>query len=83
MARQEALTNTDIAELLARESERAEMPAQKALRRASRRALMWPEEVADLLNDGRSLVELQSVGRVPHTFAIFECVGPEIHVPRS
>jgi DNA polymerase (family 10) len=62
MARRKALTNAEIAELLARESESASMPAQKALRRASRRALMWPEEVADLLNHRRPLTELQSVG---------------------
>ena len=38
------------------------MPAKKALRRASRRALMWPEEAADLLSEGRSLTELTNVG---------------------
>jgi len=62
MAKRKLLSNADIAELLARESETAKMPAQKALRRASRRALMWPDEVADLLSHGRSLMELQSVG---------------------
>src|SRR3569832_2593725 len=38
------------------------MPAQKALRRASRRALMWPDEASDLLREGRDLTELESVG---------------------
>jgi histidinol phosphatase-like PHP family hydrolase len=38
------------------------MPAQKALRRASRRALMWHEEAATLLTEGRSLTELAAVG---------------------
>lgn len=56
------LTNSDIAELLAREAETAKMPAQKALRRASRRALFWPEEAATLLRQGRSLTELAAVG---------------------
>ncbi len=62
MARQATLTNADLAELLAIESESAKMPAKKALRAASRRALMWPEEAGDLLKQGRSLTELQSVG---------------------
>ncbi len=56
------LTNADIAELLAVESESASMPAKKALRAASRRALMWPEEAAELVKQGRSLTELQRVG---------------------
>src|SRR5207245_4124043 len=56
------LTNSDLAELLAREAETAQMPAQKALRRASRRALFWSEEAADLLQQGRELTELTAVG---------------------
>lgn len=56
------LSNADLAELLARESEQAKMPAQKALRAASRRALMWPEEAAEILSSGRSLTELANVG---------------------
>jgi histidinol phosphatase-like PHP family hydrolase len=56
------LTNADIAELLAREVETARMPAQKALRRASRRAFLWQEEAADLLQQHRSLTELSAVG---------------------
>lgn len=56
------LTNADIAELLALESESAKMPAQKALRGASRRAFMWDEEAADLVRAKRSLTELASVG---------------------
>ncbi len=38
------------------------MPAQKALRRASRRAFLWPEEVAELWQQGRPLTELPAVG---------------------
>jgi histidinol phosphatase-like PHP family hydrolase len=60
--RRNALTNSDIAELLAREAPKVKMPAQKALRRASRRALMWEEEVVDVLKQGRSLTELSAVG---------------------
>lgn len=56
------LTNCDLAELLAVEAESAKMPVQKALRRASRRAFLWPEEAADLLHQGRSLTELTAVG---------------------
>src|SRR4051812_32631491 len=57
-----ALKNSHIAELLALEAETAKMPAQKALRRASRRALMWPEEAMDIVRAGRSLTELTAVG---------------------
>ena len=56
------LTNAQIAELLAREATTAKMPAQKALRRASRRALFWPEEAAAIYREGRSLTELTAVG---------------------
>lgn len=56
------LTNVDIAELLAVESEGAKMPAKKALRGASRRAFMWPEEAADLLRERRPLTGLAGVG---------------------
>src|SRR5256885_17117374 len=53
-----------IAELLALASQHARYPLQKALRRASRRAFMWPEEAADLWEQRRSLTELAGVG--PH-----------------
>src|SRR4030081_446457 len=53
----EVLTNSSIAELLATEAETAKQPVQKALRRASRRALLWPEEAAQLVLEGRSLEE--------------------------
>lgn len=38
------------------------MPLQKALRRASRKAFMWPEEAASIIQQGRSLTELPAVG---------------------
>jgi histidinol phosphatase-like PHP family hydrolase len=56
------LTNSAIAELLARAAETAKMPLQKALRRASRKAFMWEQEAALILSEGRSLTELPAVG---------------------
>src|SRR3954463_100672 len=38
------------------------MPLQKALRRASRKALMWPEEAAVMVQEDRSLTELPGIG---------------------
>src|SRR5689334_6674050 len=58
----QAITNAQIAELLALEATRAKMPAQKALRRASRRALFWEEEAAEIERGGRHLTELTAVG---------------------
>src|SRR3954470_21027715 len=58
------LRNSEIAELLALAADSAKMPLQKALRRASRKAYSWPEEVVSLLDQGRSLLELPAVG--PH-----------------
>jgi hypothetical protein len=56
------LTNADIAELLAREAQKASRFVQKALRRAARLAFLWPEEAAVILQQGRSLTELPGVG---------------------
>jgi histidinol phosphatase-like PHP family hydrolase len=56
------LTNSDIAELLAVAAESAKQPLQKALRRASRKAFLWPEEAAQIVDEGRSLEELAGVG---------------------
>lgn len=56
------LPNSSIAELLALAAESAKMPLQKALRRASRKALMWPEEAAALVQQDRSLTELPGIG---------------------
>ncbi len=58
----EFLTNSDIAELLATEAEAAKQPLQKALRRASRKAFLWSEEAAQLIQQGRTLEELPGVG---------------------
>lgn len=56
------LTNSDIAELLATASESAKQPLQKALRRASRKAFLWSEEAAHIVQEGRSLEELAGIG---------------------
>jgi hypothetical protein len=58
----EGLTNVEIAELLAVEAESSKQPLQKALRRASRKAFLWEEEVAQLLSQRRCLQELPGVG---------------------
>ena len=62
MRRFRVLDNLQISELLARQAEEARPPANKALRRAARRALMWNEEVARVAEEGRSLTELPAVG---------------------
>lgn len=56
------LPNSSIAELLAVAAENAKMPLQKALRRASRKALMWPDEATIMVEEDRSLTELPGVG---------------------
>jgi putative hydrolase len=56
------LTNADIAELLALESDETAPPAQRALRRAAQRAFLWEEEATALINSRRSLTELSGVG---------------------
>jgi putative hydrolase len=58
------LDNGSIAELLAGASEaETERPVRsRALRKAARAALMWPEEAAAVRESGRSLTELRRVG---------------------
>lgn len=51
---EEPLTNSQIAELLAIAAQDAPAPLNKAYRRASRKALLWPEEVSKLLFHSRS-----------------------------
>jgi len=58
------LDNAAIAELMADEAPRTKPPLQNALRRASRRAFLWPIEADQLLAEGRSLQELSGIG--PH-----------------
>jgi hypothetical protein len=56
------LTNTELAELLARQSETESGVLVRAFRRAARNALFWPESAATLVAQNRSLVELSAVG---------------------
>jgi histidinol phosphatase-like PHP family hydrolase len=56
------LDNGRIAILLAREGASAGGHFALALKRASRSALLWPEEAADLAATGRPLTELQGIG---------------------
>ena len=56
------LTNSDIAELLAREAESAKHPLQRAFRRASRSAFLWSEEAAELVRRNQPLTTLEGVG---------------------
>jgi len=57
-----SVINADLAELLAREAEHAQPPISRALRRASRRAFLWPDEVSYIVRTKRSLTELQGIG---------------------
>lgn len=56
------MKNSEIAELLARAAEHAKQPLQRALRRAARRAFLWPEEVEEIYARGESLTVLSGVG---------------------
>jgi putative hydrolase len=56
------LTNSAIAELLALAAEDARPPLDRAYRRASRKALLWPEEASDLYHKDHPLSELAGVG---------------------
>ena len=56
------LSNTDIAELLARQAERESGILSRAFRRAARSAFLWPEEVANVIAQNRSLTELRAIG---------------------
>ena len=56
------LSNTDVAELLARQAERESGILSPAFRRAARSAFLWPQEVAQVAAQNRSLTELRSIG---------------------
>jgi histidinol phosphatase-like PHP family hydrolase len=56
------LSNAAIAELLAREAEKAEGQISMAFKRAARMAFLWPEEARDVVSAGRSLTELPAIG---------------------
>lgn len=56
------LTNRDLAELLSRAAEDETEHRRRALRRAGRAAMLWPEEAADIAASGRPLTDLRAVG---------------------
>jgi putative hydrolase len=56
------LSNSDLAELLAREAERESGILSRAYRRAARSAFLWTEQAADLIAQDRPLTELRSIG---------------------
>jgi histidinol phosphatase-like PHP family hydrolase len=56
------LSNSDIAELLARRGEHETGILSRAFRRAARSAFLWPENAADLVQQNRPLTELRSIG---------------------
>ncbi|HZN43076.1 MAG TPA: PHP domain-containing protein [Actinomycetota bacterium] len=57
-----SLTNADLVELLRRAGDDESDHRRRALHRASRAAMFWPEEAGDVAASGRSLTELRSVG---------------------
>jgi histidinol phosphatase-like PHP family hydrolase len=56
------LSNTDVAELLARRAEGESGILSRAFRRAARSAFLWPEEIAHVATQNRSLTELRAIG---------------------
>ena len=56
------LENQTVGELLARKADDTPPPAQRALRRAARRAFLWGVEVAELARAGTSLTQVGGVG---------------------
>ena len=56
------LSNTDVAELLARQAQQEAGTLSRAFRRASRSAFLWPENVVDVVAQNRSLTELRGIG---------------------
>lgn len=56
------LSNTDLAELLARQAERESGILSRAFRRAARAAFLWPEEASHIAARNRSLTELRGIG---------------------
>src|SRR5438094_8007171 len=58
----DVLSNTDIAELLAKQADGEAGILSRAFRRAARSAFLWPENVTDLAAQNRSLTELRGIG---------------------
>src|SRR3954451_16931885 len=59
---QPALTNAQLAGLLAEEAENESGILVRAYRRAARSAFLWPETVAAIVDHGGSLLELHGGG---------------------
>jgi histidinol phosphatase-like PHP family hydrolase len=57
-----ALTNAQLADLLAHEAANSSATLGRAYRRAARSAFLWPETVSDIIRRGGSLLELHGVG---------------------
>src|SRR5206468_7195453 len=55
-------SNSDLAELLARQAETSSGILVRAFRRAARSAFLWPELASDLVAANRPLTELHGVG---------------------
>jgi len=72
-----SMTNVKLSEALALASEGFEGNKQKALRRASRRAMTWPEEVATLAAEGRDLTDLPAVGPWVRDFLLELLASPQ------
>jgi histidinol phosphatase-like PHP family hydrolase len=84
MRRKAALTNSQISALLSREAEAATGHIVQAFRRAARNALRWPEEAADLIQSGRPLTELPSVGPyLAKVIAEWIATPPQIEVTKT
>jgi putative hydrolase len=76
------LTNSQIAELLALEAERAEGHRRQALHRAAHAAFMWPQEASQMLQSGESLTQLPGVGPfLARTIATWVENPPELTPP--
>ncbi len=56
------ISNSTLAELLAREAENASGNLQRAFRRAARAAFLWPLEAADVVSSGEPLTQFSGVG---------------------
>src|SRR4051812_8121452 len=59
---QSALTNADLADLLATEADSQSGTLARAYRRAARSAFLWATPVAEMLSRGESLLDLHGVG---------------------
>jgi len=57
-----SLTNAQIGELLALRAEEVAGDRQRAYRRAARAAFKWPDEVTDMLEAERPLIDLKGIG---------------------